>query len=1025
MPLTFARICCQCCLAATMLFAAACQLCADDQNGTSPPLGPSPDDVLTSFQHDPAVRVELAAAEPVVVDPVALCFDEAGRLFVAEMGDYPVGPGDDPQAVSRIKLLSDTDGDGHYESAQVFADNLSFVTGLTPWQNGLVVTLAGEVCWLADTDGDGQADTRESWFQGFTEENTQLRANHPTLAPDGTFFVANGLRGGDVLAVDPRWQTKADAPPVSIRGRDFRFDPFGRPLAAGSGSFEAVTGNGQFGLSVDDFGTRFFCSNRNPCVQVMLEDTDLRRNPAAAIASAVHDVSPAGEQSRIYPISSGWTTSNLHAGQFSAACGVTISRGNGLPAAFHGNAFTCDPTGNLVHRQQIEREGLAFHTRPTEGEQEFLASSHTWFRPVALADGPDGSLYVIDMARAVIEHPQFMPDELKTRPDLLHGRSRGRLWRITAADAPQQAATTPLPAAASREELVALLAHANGWHRDTAARLLLEQPDALPIERLRDMAIQAATPEARSRCLWLLAAAERAGINQALSLSCLTAALQDESPRVRQVAVRLTSPHLSAQSPVLAQVLAVAADPDAGVRGEVAMRLAAVNAATAPEDRESQVVEALAGILARSPADLWTRRSVALASAGRAAAVLTTLLPQLTPSSPAACETLQQFAELAAADGGAERLADVAVALANPSAASRGQPALTSDSSPDQCDPGFAFVTGLGQGLTRRRERIESAAAAWSPPMQTAIQQILTRAADAAGDTQCEPAVRLQAIACLAHAAPADALPPLVVLLSPSTSQDLRLAAVHAAKRFDDARLDAALLADLGSQTPAVHRAVIESLLARPRSAMQLLERLEAADLPPLQLSDAQWQRLATCCDDAAPRVAALRAAAAPEDRQQVIARYQHAARMDGSFDRGRELFRSQCSSCHRVAEIGVNVGPDISDSRVKQPAQYLADILDPNRAVDANFFGYTLLTTDGRLLTGIITAETAASVTLRQPDGATVTLLRDEIDELRSTGRSLMPVGLEQTISPDQMTDLITFLKTWRYASGEVTPGT
>jgi putative heme-binding domain-containing protein len=108
----------------------------------------------------------------------------------------------------------------------------------------------------------------------------------------------------------------------------------------------------------------------------------------------------------------------------------------------------------------------------------------------------------------------------------------------------------------------------------------------------------------------------------------------------------------------------------------------------------------------------------------------------------------------------------------------------------------------------------------------------------------------------------------------------------------------------------------------------------------------------------------------------------------------------------------------------VKQPAQYIADILDPNRAVDASFFGYTLLTTDGRLLTGIITAETGSSVTFRQPDGVTVTLLRDEIDELRSTGRSLMPVGLEQTISPDQMTDLITFLKTWRYASGEVTPG-
>ena len=1010
MPLTFARICCQCCLAATMLFAAACQLCADDQNGTSPPLGPSPDDVLTSFQHDPAVRVELAAAEPVVVDPVALCFDEAGRLFVAEMGDYPVGPGDDPQAVSRIKLLSDTDGDGHYESAQVFADNLSFVTGLTPWQNGLVVTLAGEVCWLADTDGDGQADTRESWFQGFTEENTQLRANHPTLAPDGTFFVANGLRGGDVLAVDPRWQTKADAPPVSIRGRDFRFDPFGRPLAAGSGSFEAVTGNGQFGLSVDDFGTRFFCSNRNPCVQVMLEDTDLRRNPAAAIASAVHDVSPAGEQSRIYPISSGWTTSNLHAGQFSAACGVTISRGNGLPAAFHGNAFTCDPTGNLVHRQQIERHGLAFHTRPAESEREFLASSHTWFRPVALADGPDGSLYVIDMARAVIEHPQFMPDELKTRPDLLHGRNRGRLWRITSAGGPQQAAATPLPATASTDELVTLLSHANGWHRDTAARLLLEQPTAMPVERLREMVIDGPTPTARSRSLWLLAAAKRASAKDALDHVCLTAALNDDSPRVRQVAVRLAETLLATDATIRQQVLEMAEDPDAGVRGEVAMRLATIDVASASPTIEDRVVAALATILSRSPADPWIRDSVSIASAGRAATVLSKLLPQLDTASPEGNQTLARLTELAAADAEAEQLADVAVQIAE-----------TVDRETDACR---AFITGLGKGLSRRRERIETTAPHWPPAMQTAVETLVEKAADSARDERVAPATRAQAVTCLSYAPAGQAVPVLASLLGPAAPQNIRLAAISAARSFDDARLDPPLLADLGSQTPAVHRAVVESLAARTRSATQLLERLESGDLPPMQLSDAQWKRLASCEDGAAARVAVLQAATAPEGRQQVIARYQAAARMDGSFERGRELFRSQCSSCHRVAEIGVNVGPDISDSRVKQPAQYIADILDPNRAVDASFFGYTLLTTDGRLLTGIITAETGSSVTFRQPDGVTVTLLRDEIDELRSTGRSLMPVGLEQTISPDQMTDLITFLKTWRYASGEVTPG-
>jgi hypothetical protein len=166
MPLATVRIGCLCCFMAVVLLGARSRLFAEEPNVAA--LGPSPAEVLASFQHDPTVRVELVAAEPVVVDPVALCFDESGRLFVAEMGDYPTGPGDDPWAVSRIKLLNDSDSDGQYESAEVFADRLSFVTGLTPWQGGLLVTLAGEVCWLADTDGNGQADTRESWFRGFT-----------------------------------------------------------------------------------------------------------------------------------------------------------------------------------------------------------------------------------------------------------------------------------------------------------------------------------------------------------------------------------------------------------------------------------------------------------------------------------------------------------------------------------------------------------------------------------------------------------------------------------------------------------------------------------------------------------------------------------------------------------------------------------------------------------------------------------------------------------------------------------------
>jgi putative membrane-bound dehydrogenase-like protein len=975
-------------------------------------LGPSPEDVLASFQHHAAVAVEIAAAEPAVRDPVAMCFDEAGRLFVAEMGDYPTGPADDPQAVSRIVRLSDADGDGRYESRAVFADNLSFITGLTPWRGGLVVTLAGEICWLADTDGDDVVDTRERWFQGFTEDNTQLRANHPTLAPDGTFYVANGLRGGDVVAANPRWQAASASEPVSIRGRDFRFDAWGAALAPDAAAYEAVSGNGQFGLSFDDFGTRFICSNRNPCVQIMLEEHDLRRNPAAAVEAAVHDVSPAGELSRIYPISSGWTTSNLHAGQFSAACGVTIYRGDGLSDAFRGNAFTCDPTGNLVHRQVLRRDGLTYACLPNESQREFLASSHDWFRPVALADGPDGCLYVIDMARAVIEHPQFMPDELKSRPDLLHGRNRGRLWRIKAADSGHPQQPHPVLTTATPDQLVRLLAHPNGWHRDTAARLLLEQPDKLPTDQLGTLVASGPTPEARSRALWLLAAAHRvrpasADVDPAAAEAFL-AGLHDSSPLVRRVAVRVSPSQNTGVETERESLLALADDPDAAVRGELALRLAAIRHVP----QTGNVTEALARIVTHNPTDIWTLRCVATASAGRAAAILTAVFPRLLPSSQAATACIEQFAELAAAEDTESLLADVATPLARTLSQRNSEDRAAAEASVQA----FALVRGLGQGLARRRTQIEAARSQWPVPMRDAISSILDQAASVAEDTSVAEDQRLQGISCLAYAPSTQAVATLSRLLSPTTPQQIRLAAILVARRHADTALDLAMLADLGSQTPAVHRAVVESLVARPASAVQLLTRLEASDTPPVQLTDAQWAALEKCSDDAPQRVALLKHAAAPEDRQEVVRRYQASLALSGDFERGLEIFRSQCSSCHRVAEVGADVGPDISDSRTKQPAQYLSDILDPNRAIDANFFGYTLLATDGRLLTGIITAETGTSVTLRQPDGRNETLLRDEIDQLRSTGQSLMPVGLERTITPQQMADLINFLKNWRY---------
>lgn len=374
----------------------------------------SPDDSLRHFQLPDDLEIQLVAAEPEIVDPIDMRVDELGRMYVVEMRDYPNGPKTPGTPSSRIKLLVDADGDGRFETAHVFADGLSFATGVQPWKGGVIVTLAGRVAWMKDTDGDFKADVDETWFTGFAEENSQLRANHPRFAHDNHIYIANGLRGGKILDMRVK-----DAKPIDISGRDFRFDPRG-------GGAEAVTGVGQYGLCFDDYGHRFVCMNRNPLQHVVFENRDLAKNKNYAPPAVMNDVAASGEKSKLFPLTKTWTTSNLHENQFTAACGVNIYRGDALPKQYHGLAFTCDPTANIVHAERMTPVGPTFTSQPLYEDREFLASTDPWFRPVAIENGPDGALYVVDMYRAVIEHPDWVPDELKKRPDERWGDGRGR-----------------------------------------------------------------------------------------------------------------------------------------------------------------------------------------------------------------------------------------------------------------------------------------------------------------------------------------------------------------------------------------------------------------------------------------------------------------------------------------------------------------------------------------------------------------------------------------------------------------------
>lgn len=930
------------------------------------------------------LRIELAAAEPEVIDPVAIRFDEDGRMWVAEMRDYPFGPPKVKAPMSRIRVLEDADGNGRFEKSTIFADQLSYVTGLQPWQGGVFVTLSGAVAYMKDTNGDGRCDLDETWFEGFAEENTQLRANHPRLGLDNWIYVANGLRGGKVVS-----RKLPDQKPIDISGRDFRFDPL-------TGKAEAVSGNGQFGLAFDDWGNRFNCSNRNPCRHVVIEDRYLKANPSVSVPAVMHDVAAAAEQSRIFPISRAWTTSNLHAGQFTAACGVQIYRGDLLPAEFYGNAFTCDPTGNLVHREIVKPQGPTFTSQPAYEGKEFLASPDEWFRPVNLEVGPDGALYVVDMYRCVIEHPDFVPDELKNRPDQRLGDDRGRIWRIVLADTnPTRQRGSASLSESSSDELISLLGHPNAWHRETVQRLLLEGKLQDLAPKLRNAATQSDSPQARVRALWLL---QTGG---GLEASDIITALRDPDAMVRRQALFLAEPGLHT-SIISGRLEPAVRDDSPSVRFQALLCLSSREPPPGvPVLGHGEAIP----MAIRDSEDAWLSQ-----------AALIYLGP--THAAGLAGRIIEERDRTRPLSAGTARLLEDACVLAQSVTPQGRSPevyraASRSLNSQEHPDAGLIALDGM------TRKWAPKAGQAGSGLSQVSASRLIELVESASTDMS----LKVRAVRLLAFVEQGDE--ELLRLADRQHDQALRIAALTALGRLAGIDPWKEYLASFPAETPPIRRAILDGLLANAERTKLLLDALEAGTVKPSELDASYVTRLSNSSDPAIKaRAAKLFAAATPAERAKALADYQPVLTMAADAERGRAIFEKNCAACHKVAGVGVNIAPDISDTRTKKLEQLLTDILQPNRAIDNNYLGYNVRLLDGMVATGILSAETATSITLRQQGGKEAVIPRTEIDELKSSGLSLMPEGLEKQIPPQDMADLLSFLKNWRYLDGKTPLG-
>jgi putative membrane-bound dehydrogenase-like protein len=973
--------------------------------GKLPSVPPTPPrDAAKTFRVLDGFRMDLLAAEPLVASPVAMAYDENGRAYVCEMRDYPYtdkahhqrnqeNPTD--AAIGTVRLLEDIDGDGVFDKATVFADGFSWPTGIACWKGGVFVAATPDIWYLKDTDGDGKADVRRKVFTGFRKFNVQAVMNNLIWGLDNHIYGTGGKNGGQIRAGD-----KPEAKPLVMTRNDFRFDPV-------TEEFELLSGGAHFGGTFDDWGHRFVCDIRNPAQHIVLPQRYLARNPYLAARGPLNDMAESGDQLPVYRISQPelwrvlrakrWAGERdivmprselVGAGVVTSSSGITSYRGAAYPEKYRDNVFVCECAGNLFYRLQLTPDGPTFKARRVDGKAEMVASTDNWFRPVNFVNAPDGTLHVMDMYRENIEHPWSIPDDIHAAVDLESGRERGRIWRLIPPNF--RSPKPPGLGDATTAELVATLENPNSWWRETAQRLLFERQDQSAVPGLRKMVRRGGTPQARLHALWTLA-----GLHN-LAEDDLVEALEDEAAGVRENAVKLAEPGIlppvrgvASSSPRPHIILKRAADSDASVRFQLAFTLGEI-----PDPRS---LDALATIAKRDAADPWIRTAILSSVPNNGDQLLSRLLSDSRfVSNRAASELIHELSQLIGVRSQTPEMQRVL-------APARVDDAFTNSASRE-------VVSGIGEGLKRSGKSLRRVQ--WDMETSRAIDRLLAQAAQTAINPQAPLEARAAAIRLLTFDEFDRVKTVLASLLEAKQPQEIQRAAIATIGSFTQPETASLLLSNWRTATPAIRAEIILAMLSVRSRFLPLLQAIQNGLIPANQVPFARRSLLLRGADSQVQALALkLFNDAALAPRKEVVAKYQAALSIKGDAARGQKVFESVCATCHRAGNLGKDVGPNLATIRQWNPEQLLSNILDPNREVAPNFISYTIETKDGRAFDGIIADETAASLTLKRAEGVTETVLRRDIVQLTGSGLSLMPEGLENTVTVEQMADLITFL--------------
>lgn len=950
----------------------------------------------------PGFRAELLAAEPQIKKPIAMNWDHRGRLWIAETIDYPNEMRPEGEGRDRLVICEDTDADGRMDKFTVFADKLSIPTSLCFAGGGVIVAQAPHLLFLADTDGDDKADVRKVLFTGWGTGDTHAGPSNLTYGFDGWIYGMVGYSGfrGEVGGETHRF------------GQGFfRFTPDGGKL-----EFLRSTSNNSWGVGFSEDGLLFgSTANGNPSVYLPIPNRYYER--VRGWSSAVLGMT--AENTRFYPATDKVRQVDWH-GQFTAAAGHALYTARAYPKEYwNRTAFVTEGTGHLVATFVIKPRGSDFVTMNT---WNLLASDDEWTAPIVAEVGPDGCVWVIDWYNYIVQHnptpPGFKTGKGNAYETDLRDKRHGRIYRVVPEGFRPPAAPRLDPA--DPASLIAGLRSDNLLWRRHAQRLLIERGRADVVEQLaaltRDASVDAAgLNTAAIHALWTLhGLGAAAGVPAAAEAAF--AALRHPSAGVRRAAL-MTLPR-DARSAEAVTAAGCLADRDAQVRLAAFLALSEM-------PRSRAVAEAVSAAIVRpeNASDRWIPDAATAAAAAHDVEFLTAAAWKSPPPAaviPVFARVAAHYARGAPTDSLPTLLAALPDTSAPVAAAIVGGLSAWPKDKPARLDADadralarlFASLPAESQG-TLAGLALRWGSAGFEKHAAEAAASLIGIVTDESAAADRRVAAARQLIT-FRRNDPA-AAETVLAQITPRSPPELAVGLVSAAAGSEAPAVGKALTARLAGLTPAARGAALSALLSRTEWSKALLDAVEAGKARLDDLALDQKRSLSDHPDkDVAARARRLLAAGGglPDaDRQKVIEQLSPLVLSGGDPAKGKAVFKQHCATCHRHTGEGNNIGPDLSGMAVHTREHLLTDILDPGRNVESNFRQYVLRTDDGRVLAGLLASETKTAVELIDAQAQRQTVLRENIEELLVSSKSMMPEGFEKQIPAASLADLLAFL--------------